>query len=138
MTRDEVVFVARAFVGKPWRHQGRNDQGLDCVGLLVAVARILKVPHEDRVDYPRDPSNHNLLEHLRKFSVYVNPTSNLHGTIGIFRESMLPCHVGFFTEVNGVRTLIHSAAKRRLIVEEYFIPTKFKLVEVRAFPELVL
>jgi hypothetical protein len=94
---------------------------MDCVGLLVAVSRELNVAHEDRVDYPSDPSNHGLIEHLRKYSVYVNPLTNLHGTIGIFRESTLPCHVGFFAVADGTKTLIHSAAKRRLVVEEPFL-----------------
>ena len=40
--REQIVSVARAAVGTPWHHQGRvAGLGLDCIGLLVHVAREL-------------------------------------------------------------------------------------------------
>jgi len=40
--REQIVSVARAAVGTPWRHQRRvAGLGLDCIGLLVHVAREL-------------------------------------------------------------------------------------------------
>lgn len=56
--------AARAYVGTPFRHQGRNPLiGLDCVGLLVCAAYDcgLAITDHDSTAYGRDPA-HGLLE----------------------------------------------------------------------------
>lgn len=35
----ELYEHARAYIGTPWRDQGRSKQGLECVGLVIASAR---------------------------------------------------------------------------------------------------
>jgi len=137
ISRDQIVDTARDFIGLPWRHQGRTQHGLDCAGLLILVALKLGIRHEDKLGYGRDPSNQKFLDHIRLYTDYVHPHENLNGTIGVFRESRLPCHVGFFSSQNGVTTLIHSSAGVRKVVEEPFPHQRFKLVEARIFPEVV-
>ena len=36
---DAIIAAARAWLGVPWRHQGRTRQGVDCAGLVVLVGR---------------------------------------------------------------------------------------------------
>jgi len=43
--RLEVVRAARRLIGVPFRHQGRTVEGIDCVGLLIHVARSLDIAH---------------------------------------------------------------------------------------------
>jgi len=140
MTRDEVVAEARKWDRVPWRHQGRSETGVDCVGLGVVVAQAFGVNLQDRTDYPREPSDLSMLAHIRQFTVRVPFGGNLVGTIGLFRGSIFPCHIGIFSERMGVTHVIHSRADMRRVIEEPFIDGErdLKLVEIRAFPELEL
>ena len=56
-SRIEVVETARTYLGTRWRHQGRDRQGLDCVGLVLRVARDLGLTEFEISNYGRVPSN---------------------------------------------------------------------------------
>ncbi len=51
----QVVNAARACVGTPFRHQGSDGLGMDCAGLLIAVARKLGLNHPAALAYPALP-----------------------------------------------------------------------------------
>lgn len=48
---------ARALKDVPFLHQGRDENGIDCVGLL---ARAVEYPIDQIPSYPRDPYNREL------------------------------------------------------------------------------
>jgi L-cysteine desulfidase len=137
-TRDQIVHAARTFVGVPWRHQGRSRMGIDCVGLLVAVAKIIGADHEDKLAYAHEPTNLEIVEHLRKYSTHhkIEKGMNMSGLIGIFAQSIYPCHVGIFTMKNGHVNIVHARADRKKVVEETFVngsPGLGNLKELRGF-----
>ena len=138
MTRDEVVLEARKWLGVPWRHQGRSITGVDCIGLIIMVGTALNVPHEDKTGYAHQPQDRTFLNHLRKFLTPVSYTDTRPGTVGVFKQSHFPCHVGIFSEKNGICHLINSRVDRGTVVEEHYIPDfdTFRLVERLAFPGL--
>lgn len=50
-----IVRAARALVGAPYHHQGRDPRlGIDCVGLLIAVAREVGAEWHDLEGYSGD------------------------------------------------------------------------------------
>jgi cell wall-associated NlpC family hydrolase len=52
----DVVAAARAYLGVPFRHQGRTPPlALDCAGLFVMVCRDLGLPVIDEQGYGRNP-----------------------------------------------------------------------------------
>jgi len=54
--RRRIFLTARTCVGRPFRHQGRRPgSGLDCVGLIVHVAKALGLSGFDVMDYKRIP-----------------------------------------------------------------------------------
>ena len=55
VTRADVVRVARSYVGVRWRHQGRTRAGIDCIGLVIAVAHDLGLTDYDFTGYGRVP-----------------------------------------------------------------------------------
>lgn len=62
--RIEFVEAARAFIGAPWRHQGRRKAGMDCLGLVVLSLAKAGVWVHDRTDYGRLPHNRKLKSEL--------------------------------------------------------------------------
>lgn len=59
-----VVAAARQYIGVPFEHQGRSRNGIDCVGLLQAVASDLGLKHVDSAVYSHNPNPRNLLATL--------------------------------------------------------------------------
>lgn len=58
VTRKEIVDAAMSLLGVPFRHQGRDPEtGIDCVGLLVVIGRMINFPKVWDVEaYRRVPS----------------------------------------------------------------------------------
>ena len=60
-----IVEAGRELLGTPFHHQGRAPGvGVDCVGLLVCVARALSIPHRDSRTYRRRPEGDRLEREL--------------------------------------------------------------------------
>lgn len=52
---EEILSTARSLIGTRFFHQGRSrESGLDCVGLLVLVARETGIPHVDSTQYGKN------------------------------------------------------------------------------------
>jgi cell wall-associated NlpC family hydrolase len=137
MTRDEVIAEARSWLKVPWKHQGRSRKGVDCVGLVVMVAQSFGLPVDDRTDYGRDPSDLQMIAILRKQIVFVPPSANRVGTVGIFRQVRVPCHIGILAMRNGYFSVIHARSGLGVVTEEHIRLSGGQLVETGAFPGLV-
>lgn len=114
----DVVTEARKWVGTKWVHQGRNNFGIDCFGLVVMTAAGLGVPVEDIEGYRRTPHPELFTQHAHK--IFDPAEAPAPGMIAIFRQARFPCHLGIFTEQHGVLHIIHSYAAFRRVVEEPF------------------
>lgn len=136
LEREDIITEARRWVGTPWRHQGRSRAGVDCVGLVVLVARTLGLKPEDVTGYARRQDGRALLRHLHKQLDQQSVTDWKNGNIGVFKESAFPIHVGFLSDRDGVPTVIHAHARRRQVIEEALNPygTPFA---VFSFPEVL-
>ena len=119
LTADSFIAVARGYVGVPWRHQGRSRFGIDCVGLLVCVARDLGIQIEDMRAYEREPRAHDLACMLRRHCVSVPVAGMRRGDIVLLGRPST--HVGFLTGSHRAFGLIH-------------VPTNGACVEVRFAP----
>lgn len=115
---DDVIAEARKWIGTRWVHQGRNEFGIDCAGLLVKVHEGLSLPVIDETNYRRTPTATRFLEHIRSQTDLVAVPEP--GAIAVFRELSFPCHTGFFAIQNGVLTIIHSYIVAKKVVEEPF------------------
>lgn len=115
--RQDVVDEARKWLGVPWRHHGRNRQGVDCVGLGVVVARALAITQYDSLDYSRVP-HPGLLDHLRIVADEIPIASIEPGDFIAIEDSAYPYHVAFVSEKYGVLHIIHAHARRRMVIEE--------------------
>ena len=105
--------AARSYLGVPWKHQGRDRLGIDCIGLVVACLRDCGHSPPDRTDYGRDP-NGALVDALTASCV---PVPLQAGAIALVRYGREHRHVAVVgSDANGL-TMIHADSHRRRVVE---------------------
>jgi hypothetical protein len=122
MTGEEIVAVARKWLQVPFRPCGRSRSGIDCLGLLVVVARDLNVPHRDEPHYAMwGRSDHLLLKRMGESLHRERGDTPLRaGLIGAFAVERLPVHAGIFSMLYGRPHLIHARVVPPRVIEESF------------------
>lgn len=116
-TATDVVRVARSWVGVPFRHQGRDRNGIDCVGLPIVILQQLGAlpPDFEIADYPRQPFQGQLERRLVAHCTAL-PEPVPGGLIALkWRQSL--AHVAIYTDTD---TLIHSLDRHQAVVEHGF------------------
>ena len=98
----DVVATARAYLGVPWRHQGRSRLGLDCAGLIVLTARDLGLSDHDRTGYGRHAQGLGFVDAFREAMDPVPLSSMRPGDVLLFADEAYPCHCGILSEARGV------------------------------------
>jgi cell wall-associated NlpC family hydrolase len=113
----------------PWRHQGRTRAGVDCAGLVVMVARALKLTDYDSTNYSRRAHGQAFVEHFRAGMDGIRVAEAAPGDVLVFADHAYPCHCGFLTTKWGQPHLLHAHITRRKVVEEPYAgewPAKVK------------
>lgn len=119
-SQGRAVLAARGWLDVPFRHQGRARGGIDCVGLLICVARELGLPEYDVTGYTRRAQGMGFIEHFRANLIEIPIASAVPGDVLVFVETVFPCHTGILSERHGEPHLIHAHAPRRKVIEEPF------------------
>lgn len=107
---NEIVEEAKKLVGVPFKHQGRDTRGIDCVGLPIYIARVLGIKAWNSVAYPPRP-NMALFEKLIREtgSRKVPLKERAHGDMLRMLSYRYPVHIGiYFVEPNGKEYVIHA------------------------------
>jgi len=94
VTTADVYSEARAWVGVPFAHQGRSrTTGVDCVGLVICVARELGLvpPDADENGYRRAPDG-SMLDRCDEWMDRA-PIAEAH--VAAVRFSVAPQHLAF-------------------------------------------
>jgi len=116
VTADDIIAAARAHIGTPFRHQGRvPGLGLDCAGLLIAVAREFDLEYRDVSGYSRRPDG-TLLSVMEAQGSLIKIKEPEPGCVLVMRFSNEPQHVAICTG----QTLIHSHAAVGKVTEHRF------------------
>lgn len=111
-TRNEVVAAARGMIGTPWRHQARMPGvGLDCGGLIIAVAEAVGRPVAPIDRYPRSPDGGMLRAAMdERFDAIAAPDAE-PGDIVLFwlsEATRHPQHTGVLTPLHGDFGFVHA------------------------------
>lgn len=117
-----VAERARSMIGVPFLHQGRDRNGIDCVGFM---AYVIDYPFAQIPAYPRDPLNSELETAM---TAAFGPPLLLKPTIDQLREGDLCAmqyrgpirHVGIVLNhptLPGQLSLIHTDAVRDAVTE---------------------
>ena len=114
ITQNDFIAKAREYVGVKYKHMGRTEKGLDCIGLFARVAMDFGLPVKDNDTYTKSPDSiemeKGLLEHMEP----VRKDQLFPGAIIWIRFLRYPQHVALVTE-NG--TIIHAYERAGGVVE---------------------
>lgn len=115
-----AVALARSYLGTPFHHQGRlRGVGVDCVGLVLCVARELGVVPQgwDVPGYSRHPDGVELVRHLTERMDAV-PDAMRPGDVVLVAFARHPQHVGIVGDYrHGGLSLIHADGLRGHVIE---------------------
>lgn len=113
-----TLFVQRVrdYIGTPFVHQGRTKKGVDCVGLLIVVAREFNLidPDYDYTNYGKFNDPKILLRELDRFMIRKSIKERIEGDIVCFALPSFPCHVAI---CSGHGKIIHALNTRKKVVE---------------------
>lgn len=130
-----VVEVARTWIGTPFHHQGRVKQvGVDCIGLVVGVAKELGFSVIDQTNYGREPYKFELEKQLDQQGIMIPKSEMQEGDILVIRFSKNMQHVGIFTGTGMIHA--YSGGPRKCV--EHSIDKKWdsRIVRVYRYKEL--
>lgn len=121
MKPEQIVTAARAYLNAPWKHQGRSAQGIDCAGLIIAVARDLDLSEFDTRDYSRQAMDESMLDLCREHLEQVPRDGAMPGDVAVLRFGSNR-HIGIFGDYpHGGLSLIHAYSHHpRRVVEHRF------------------
>jgi cell wall-associated NlpC family hydrolase len=118
VTRTDIVETARKYLGVRWRHQGRNELGIDCVGLIVRTAHDLGLSDYDSTNYKRRSTGLEFINHFRNNMREKSFAERKPGDVILFRDDVYPCHCGIVGQQGSELTVIHAYAVSRKVIEE--------------------
>lgn len=128
---DAVVTSARGWLGTRFHHQGRlkknaaHKGGVDCLGLLVGVAKELNLRAPDgaplasfdELSYPHNPDAARLLAKLAEVLVSIPVTQLIPGDIVLLRVDGMPQHLAIISAMGDTLGIIHAYAPAHAVVE---------------------
>lgn len=130
-TPQDVALAARGWLGTRFQHQGRvkktaqHPGGVDCIGLLVGVARELglrsrngePVERLDKTDYPHFSGGGELATYLQRYLSTRSDHVINEGDVLLFNIKKRQQHVGIVCACNGAVIFVHAYAQARKVVE---------------------
>lgn len=117
INRENLVNEARTWLGVRFRHQGRTRNGVDCIGLLIAVAQnALEIAPVIINNYGRRPHQQDIFNDIKNHLNKIDRKNLQPGDIVQMRLGQQATHFGMFTGPS----IIHSAAIYRKVVEHSF------------------
>jgi len=135
---NEIVYIAKGLVGVPYRHQGRNQNGLDCAGLIIVIAHMLDLTDKDTMAYSRRPNAAEFTAFMIEAGCTQHPFSALeHGDIVRLNTSGWPVHLGVYEiDDRGQEWYTHAFLPHKKVTRDPFTDVvKRNLSSVWRFPE---
>lgn len=134
ITGADLVTAARSWVGVKYRHQGRNRNGVDCIGLPIAVCQEagLLVGAEPPANYTIVPNTRTFLANFEAFGCTRVPAREIvDGMLLVFSQEGYPCHVGLRSTMHGRSAVVHAHMGPRKVIEEVLRPESHLMAAFR-------
>lgn len=133
--REAMIAFARSMIGTKWRHLGRTDRGVDCLGLVVLSLNASGFPVKYERKYGREPWKDGLREALKDHfgEPFADEKDWLPGDIALLKwdSNSEPAHVGIIGDYKfGGLSLIHSYSLIAVTEHRLDKAWKDKIIEV--------
>lgn len=140
--RDQIVALARSWIGTPYRHQGSaKGAGSDCLGLIRGVWRDLHgLEPEDVPAYSLDWSEPQRDEALwraaRRHMVEKPAVRMVPGDVLLFRmrDGSVAKHMGILARGGAESSFIHAYSRHGVVESALSAPWFRRVVAVFEFP----
>jgi cell wall-associated NlpC family hydrolase len=110
---------------------GRDETGMDCVGLVFRVLNDLGMELEDNRNYSRNPEVEKINAILEQHTRPAQPGTMVTGRILKVRQFVFPMHMGILAVEGGKATMIHANVKLQAVVEQPYAMWKDLIIEHR-------
>lgn len=139
----DVVAEARRWIGTPHRHQQRmRGEGVDCVGLVIGVARALRIVPAwfDVSGYPRQPDG-SLLRECHRHMRELQREDMQPGDVIVVAFGPEPQHMGIVGDyLHSGLSIIHAMDRPggagKVVEHRLVLGTQMRFVGVFALPEV--
>lgn len=120
VTRQDILRVARSYLGCRWKHQGRSRWALDCAGLIILVAHELGLFDCTTRVYPRAADGVTLRACCEEFLEALPGVADVQpGDVLSFDDGgRYPCHLAIVGDGAAPCSLIHATPQARRVVEQ--------------------
>lgn len=117
---NDIVYAATGLVGVPYRHQGRNQAGLDCAGVMIVVSHMLGLTDRDTTSYSRRPNVKEFTAFMIEVGCKQLPMAQLaHGDILRINTAGWPVHLGVYEiDDRGEEWYIHAFARHKKVTRD--------------------
>lgn len=135
---DEIVAMAKTFVGTKYRHQGRSEHGLDCGGLMFRILNLLEFSDFDTFNYSRRPNVQEFTNAMKAGGFKRIPMTDLsNGDVLRMSVSGWPVHVAIYeVDEHCKEWYIHSYLPHRKVTRNPLTPGARQLISsVWRYPE---
>ena len=113
ITPDELIRIARTWLGVPFAHQGRSRTGVDCGGLLICIGRDAGLDIAEPPVYSASPDPDLIRVQLATHCDEIAIQDCQPGDVIWLSFAGDPRHVGLVTDIG----LLHAWAKPAKVVE---------------------
>lgn len=116
ISREILIQEIKKYIGIPFLHMGRGENGLDCIGLIYVVAKNLNLVKDYKIPpYNPTPDFNELYNQLKKCSDIqrILIKDSLPGDFFLISDQNLPCHFAFLIDKN---QMVHANRFRKKVV----------------------
>lgn len=133
MLRSEISDAALSMVGTPFHAQGRlPGVGLDCIGVVVCLARQFNLPHTDIAAYPM--SANGMLQPLLDQQLARIQHEPQEGDVLLMSFDGEPHHVAVMVSKGRIVHAYNAKGVRKCVVQSYTDHWRSKVRAVYEFP----
>lgn len=124
MKADQFIEQARTWIGTPFRHQGRNRLGVDCIGYPIVLLRengILPSTFKDNVNYGHVPLTPVFLQTVQENCIQLEKIE--HGCLLVIKwpGAKFPHHAAL---IDGVKMIHAYETAKNVVTHGYQEPWK--------------
>lgn len=116
--KEEIIMHARSMIGTPFRHAGRDQFGIDCVGVLLVSLHKTGLTKWDDVSYSRSIDPVRLRNEIL---IFCNEAEKDHeidiADVLIFNVLGVPQHAALVTDMGDHLGIIHSNESLGFVTE---------------------